>query len=104
VDLDFLPLAGLKQCGVVGAIPRVLYAPHLAVQPRKVNNSSVKDWVCSFACHNLHTMLWGDLHQLPIDYTCCPLQCYSLCRGSQLNQVEHSAVNRVAWVWPVLKW
>lgn len=39
VDLDFLPLAALKQSGAVDAIQRVFYAPHLATQPRKVNSS-----------------------------------------------------------------
>lgn len=39
VDLDFLALAGLKQSGAIDAIQGVFYAPHLAVQPRKVNSS-----------------------------------------------------------------
>lgn len=47
VDLDFLPLAELRQSGAVDSIQRVFYAPHLAAQPRKIN-SSVKtrcaDW------------------------------------------------------------
>lgn len=39
MDLVLLPLAGLKHFGTIDAVQRMFYAPHLAVQPRKVNSS-----------------------------------------------------------------